>query len=111
MSAPSLMRDGPQLYSFDIIELESGETRRAQIACWWSGEESAAERRRMCDCQCGAFFAAYPPPPPGQEPAPPGNTLALHQDKYLKKSPCAHGPATKYRVLRAILPSGKVIPL
>lgn len=106
-------RTDHQFYEFDIFEHESGETKRVPFFAYWSGEASIAERRRMCDCQLGAFFNAHPDDLNTLDKIAKGsvtNFFAGAQYKYLKAHKCDHAPSKKFTVARAYV-DGDVIEI
>jgi hypothetical protein len=106
-------RTDPMYYEFDIRENKTKEVVRTRIFCWWTGEHSIAERRRMCDCQLGAFFDT--PIERAQTWAdflrygPSNNHVHEKQLRYLEGHTCDHKPSRKYTVTNAYLPGGDVI--
>lgn len=107
-------RDDHQYYEFDIREMKTGEVKRVPIFAYWSGEASIAERRRMCDCQLGAFFTARPEDLNTLELFYKGSTtnvITLTQNAYLTQHKCNHKPSKKYVAERAYLTDGEVIEI
>lgn len=97
-------RTDEQYYEFEIQERKTGEVERVPIFAYWSGNSSIAERKRMCDCQLGAFFTARPKDLNTLVNFNKGsatNFFSAAQDRYLKTHKCDHAPSEKFQALRA----------
>lgn len=105
-------RNDPMYYEIDIQDRKSKETRRVPKFCWWSGDNSIAELRRMCDCQLGAFFTSKSHPTPAAfDRGTITNNFAGAQFEYLKHNKCDHKPSKKFAVTRAVLPDERVVDI
>jgi hypothetical protein len=107
-------RTDPAYYDVEIEEIKTGKVNRSQVGCWWTGVHSSKGLHGMCDCQLAGYFHAESRMIrdfDGQDRVSWANAFATAQQNYLKTSACKHGPAKKFRPVRAILPSGEVVEL
>lgn len=101
-------------YDLEVEEIKTGKVKRSQVACWWSGANSIQGLHAMCDCQLAGYFHAESfevRGADGQYRTSWSNAFSTAQQRYLKDQTCKHGPAKKFRPVRAILPSGDVVEL
>lgn len=100
-------------YDLEVEEVKTGEVKRAQVGCWWSGADSIQGLHGMCDCQLAGYFYAQPSRyrENGVEKFSWSNSFTNAQNNYLKTNACKHGRAKKFRPVRAILPGGETIEL
>jgi hypothetical protein len=107
-------RTDPMFYDLEVEEIKTGKVKRSQVACWWSGIHSIHGLHAMCDCQLAGYFGAESrmvQDGDGQYRESWSNAFSAAQQNYLKANTCKHGPAKRFRPVRAILPSGETVEL
>lgn len=107
-------RTDPMFYNIEIEEVATGKRATSEVACYWSGDQSATGYRQMCDCQLAGWFHAKPHVAKnldGSETKYWSGAYDAAQYGYLKANHCAHEPSAKFAARRAVLASGDVIEL
>lgn len=107
-------RTDPMYYDLEVEEIKTGNVKCSQVGAWWTGSHSIQGLHAMCDCQLAGYFGAESrlvKEPGGKECVSWMNSHTIAQQDYLKAHACKHGPAKRFRPVRAILPSGEVVEL
>lgn len=99
------------LYEVDILDTESGETKRCPMLCgWMEGQQGSIQmwRTKMCDCNLGGYYKRIT-----MRDEKTGETrYAAHEMSAYYFKGCDHSmPPKRFQALTAYLLDGRVIDL